>query len=659
MREFGINIKGRVRNFSLPENKSLIPLFEAVVNSLQAIEERQKSDSFEGKILIKIDREETLSEDILGKIDNITITDNGIGFDEKNFTSFLESDSEYKRELGGKGVGRFSWLKAFERVNVDSCFSENKTFYRRVFDFSLNNEGVDDELTRCECEDYTTSVKLCAFLDKYKAHAPVRLDVIAIKLIQHCFVYFLNNNCPKIILSDNKSNVLNLNEIFKDEVALEDGTDTFSILDNQFKLTKIRVGGDIINCHKLYLCANNRLVEAKDLSKLIVNLDKALCEETPFWFLGVLTSDYLDENVDMNRLSFTIPEHIDDGFAPVVTMSKIMGQSIDIIEKYLSDFLNPVAEEKKKRIVSYISSQAPQYRHLLKYMTAELDNIKPGVTDEKLDAILYQLDRDFILQTKKEGLQLVEELKNDVANLEEYKRRFEEHVARISDENKSILAKYVAHRKSIIDLFELGMCRQSDGKFVKEEYMHNLIYPMRTTSDDIGYEQHNLWLVDERLAYFFYASSDIPFNNDRKEDRPDLMLFDNSIALLESQNDGTAYDTVVIFELKKPMRGDLTTNNPIDQITNYMEKIQTNTVTDKNGRLIRTDEHTKFYLYVVCDALESFRSILKNRYSFKETIDRLGMFRMNDNQYIEVLTYDKIINDAKKRNKILFDKLGI
>ena len=250
MREFGINIKGRVRNFSLPENKSLIPLFEAVVNSLQAIEERQKSDSFEGKILIKIDREETLSEDILGKIDNITITDNGIGFDEKNFTSFLESDSEYKRELGGKGVGRFSWLKAFERVNVDSCFSENKTFYRRVFDFSLNNEGVDDELMRCECEDYTTSVKLCAFLDKYKAHAPVRLDVIAIKLIQHCFVYFLNNNCPKIILSDNKSNVLNLNEIFKDEVALEDGTDTFSILDNQFKLTKIRVGGDIINCHK-------------------------------------------------------------------------------------------------------------------------------------------------------------------------------------------------------------------------------------------------------------------------------------------------------------------------------------------------------------------------------------------------------------------------
>lgn len=659
MKEFGINIKGRVRNFSLPENKSLIPLFEAVVNSLQAIEERQKLESFEGKILIAIDREATLSEDILGRIENITITDNGIGFNEKNFTSFLKSDSEYKHDLGGKGVGRFSWLKAFEKVNVDSCFSENKVFYQRVFDFSLNDEGVDDKLTCCEREDYTTSVRLCSFLEKYKAHSPVGLDVIAIKLIQHCFVYFLDANCPKIILSDNIGKVLDLNEIFKNKVALEDGTEAFSILDKKFKLTKIRVDGDIINSHKLYLCANNRLVETKDLSKQIVNLDKALCAETPFWFLGVLTSDYLDENVDMNRLSFTIPEHIDDGFAPVVTMSKILGQAVEIIEKYLSDFLTPVAEQKKKRISSYISSQAPQYRHLLKYMSAELDDIKPGVTDEKLDSILYQLDRDFVLQTKKEGQQLVEDLKNDVTHLEEYKRRFEEHVARISDENKSILAKYVAHRKSIIDLFEFGMCRQSDGKFVKEEYMHNLIYPMRTTSDDIGYEQHNLWLVDERLAYFFFASSDIPFNDDRREDRPDLMLFDKSIALTETQNDGTAYDTVVIFELKKPMRGDLTTNSPIDQITNYMGKIQTNTVTDKNGRLIRTDEHTKFYLYVVCDALESFRALLKNRYSFKETIDGLGMFRMNDNQYIEVLTYDKIINDAKKRNKILFDKLGI
>ncbi len=33
------NLSGRVRNTSLPENHALLPLFEAVVNSIHSIEE--------------------------------------------------------------------------------------------------------------------------------------------------------------------------------------------------------------------------------------------------------------------------------------------------------------------------------------------------------------------------------------------------------------------------------------------------------------------------------------------------------------------------------------------------------------------------------------------------------------------------------------------
>lgn len=88
MKKFNINLKGRVKNFDLPENKSLFPLFEAVVNSLQAIEERKKLCPFEGSIIIKIEREETISNEVLGRINNICITDNGIGFNENNYNSF-------------------------------------------------------------------------------------------------------------------------------------------------------------------------------------------------------------------------------------------------------------------------------------------------------------------------------------------------------------------------------------------------------------------------------------------------------------------------------------------------------------------------------------------------------------------------------------------
>ncbi len=659
MRKFNVNLKGRIKNFSLPENKSLMPLFEAVVNSLQAIEERKKNASFYGKIYIKIDREETISDEILGCIEDITIIDNGIGFNESNFDSFMESDSEYKEKLGGKGVGRFSWLKAFEKVNVHSNYEDEGEYRYRDFDFSLNSDIIDDKYSVVENKDILTVIKLCSFKENYKKNAPKELETIAIKLIQHCFVYLLEKDCPRIELADNNGSSIIINDLFKTKVILEDGIDVFSIEQNEFTLTKFRVDNAIINAHKMYLCANNRLVDTKDLSKLIVNLDNVLDAEKPFWFLGIVTASYLDENVDMNRLSFTIPETAEDGINPIVTIAKIIDAVTQLIEKHLSSFLTPIAEKKKKRIEDYITAKAPQYRHILKYMPDQLDSIKPGISDDKLDIMLYQLDRDFELETKKEGAELVEQLKNDVTKLDIYKSKFQEHIARISDENKSILAKYVAHRKSIIDLFEIGMQKQNDESYVRERFMHNLIYPMNTTSDEIDYEQHNLWLVDERLAYFFFASSDIPFNNDRSEDRPDIMLFDHSIALLEAQNDGTAYDTIVIFELKKPMRTDLTTNNPVEQIIRYMAKIQTNTVTDRNGRIIHTDEHTKFYLYVVCDVLDKYKNELITLFNFDETIDRLGMFRMKDNVYIEVLTYDKIINDAKKRNKILFDKLGI
>ncbi len=543
MRNFKISLKGRIKNFSLPENKSLMPLFEAVVNSLQAIDERKKTTSFNGKIFIKIDREATISDEILGCIEDITITDNGIGFNESNFDSFMESDSEYKEKLGGKGVGRFSWLKAFEKVKVHSNYEQEGEYRCRDFDFSLNSDGIDDEYSVSEDDNSQTIIKLCSFKENYRKNAPKEIETIAIKLIQHCFVYLLEKDCPSIELADNKGNSILINDLFRNKVIFEDGIDTFTIEQKEFTLTKFRVDNAIINAHKIYLCANNRLVDTKDLSKLIVNLDNVLNAEKPFWFLGVVTADYLDENVDMNRLSFTIPETAEDGFVPLVTINKIVTKSVDLIEEYLSEYLIPIAEKKKKRIADYITAKAPQYRHILKYMPEQLDNIKPGISDDKLDVMLYQLDRDFELATKKEGAELVEQLKNDVTQLEAYKSKFQEHIARISDENKSILAKYVAHRKSIIDLFEIGMQKQNDDSYVREKFMHNLIYPMSTTSDEIGYEQHNLWLVDERLAYFFFASSDIPFNNDRSEDRPDIMLFDNSIALLEAQNDGTAYDS--------------------------------------------------------------------------------------------------------------------
>ena len=46
MAGFTIDLAGRVKNFDLPKTQPLIPLFEAVVNSIYAIEERMEREDF-------------------------------------------------------------------------------------------------------------------------------------------------------------------------------------------------------------------------------------------------------------------------------------------------------------------------------------------------------------------------------------------------------------------------------------------------------------------------------------------------------------------------------------------------------------------------------------------------------------------------------------
>ncbi|MDD1469719.1 ATP-binding protein [Dolichospermum sp. ST_sed5] len=131
-----INVEGRIKNVNLPYSKPLYPLFEAVVNSIHAIEEL---NSRNGMIRIFIERDK--SQGLLGLLHDNTelcpiksfrIEDNGIGFNEPNYNAFLTADTTYKAETGGKGIGRFIWLKAFEYAHIESTFHEDGGFKKEL-----------------------------------------------------------------------------------------------------------------------------------------------------------------------------------------------------------------------------------------------------------------------------------------------------------------------------------------------------------------------------------------------------------------------------------------------------------------------------------------------------------------------------------------------
>ena len=104
---FSIDLPGRVKNFELPRTKPLMPLFETIVNSIYAIEERQQNeDKIKGYINIEIIREPQMrvqTEGIDSSINDITgfvVTDNGVGFDENNMNLRIELKKVVK-VLGG------------------------------------------------------------------------------------------------------------------------------------------------------------------------------------------------------------------------------------------------------------------------------------------------------------------------------------------------------------------------------------------------------------------------------------------------------------------------------------------------------------------------------------------------------------------------------
>src|SRR5437762_2090981 len=90
-----LDLRGRLRNFRLAPSRGLVALFEAIINSVHAVDAARRSG---GRIAIDVVRsgqqEMTLGEDgdlSLAPITGFRIRDNGIGFNEENYKSFQTS----------------------------------------------------------------------------------------------------------------------------------------------------------------------------------------------------------------------------------------------------------------------------------------------------------------------------------------------------------------------------------------------------------------------------------------------------------------------------------------------------------------------------------------------------------------------------------------
>jgi hypothetical protein len=154
------------------------------MNAFQAI---QDAAVVQGKLVIEIERVHGLGLDDTPPINGFKITDTGIGLNDTNFDSFNTAFSELKINRGGKGLGRFIWLVAFDCVEIDSAFSEADSdgLLQRKFTFDTGYDPDKALPTPADRKLAGTIVRLVGFKEPYCTTCPQSAEQIAQRLIEH------------------------------------------------------------------------------------------------------------------------------------------------------------------------------------------------------------------------------------------------------------------------------------------------------------------------------------------------------------------------------------------------------------------------------------------------------------------------------------------
>jgi len=662
------DVAGRVRNTPLAASKPLMPLYEAVVNSIQAIQEAQEQS---GKIVITVIRDENhLLKDqdaSLGEITGFEVCDNGVGFNDENYRAFETSDTTYKANRGGKGIGRFLWLVAFDRIEIISHFKVNGKLQCRKLGFTPDGDGVKDMTVGASQEiACLTTVRLMGFKSKFQQQCPKKLETIGTHLIEHCLEFFIRGDCPDIKLKDNNaSELLDLNEKFGQEMAERSTRQTVNVDGNDFHVLHVRLRSSHVSDHLLHFCADSRVVKSEKLLSKLPNLARRIQDQSgqDFVYAAYVDGKVLNDSVNAQRTDFAIDENNDELLVKAVNWQAIRDGVFESCRTFLKPYTDPIREQKQKRVEKFVATDGPMYRPILKYVADKIDMIDPDTTDDALDIRLYQAYHDLQVQLRTQGSQLLQqEVKEQ--GWEEFYKQLEDYFEKVSDINKSDLARYVCHRRAVLDFLGKQLGTNEDGSYRREDRIHQIIFPLRKTSNEVLFDDHNLWLIDERLVYHAFLASDKPLRSNsevstdsRKE--PDILVFDKTCAFVTGND--LPYSGITLIEFKRPMRNDYKPDdNPFVQVRQYLTDIREGKARTPDGRNIPVGNDVPFQCYIICDITPTLE---KYAYDFEleKTPDGQGFigYKKSYRAYVEVISYTKMLTDAKKRNAAFFAKLAL
>ena len=615
----------------------MLPVFEAIANSLEA-----KATN----IVVRLFPTPTLDLNLPYKqIEKIEIEDNGEGFTSENIESFSTVKSDFKLELGCKGIGRLTWLRVFHDVSVQSTIkAERKRVYitfKPDFDAVAGVQKEDFDATENKTvvtlgnprNDYREPIKVGKNKTE-KSHCSFHgIQEVKDLILSHFFI--------KLSLLKKKGTPFNIDIEIVGKKSSEAGSitsaDISDLKEESFSIAINDSSKDFVlyytflkndrNLCVVCLCANNRAVKTVNSLKFsIPNKESA--------FL-LLTSPYLDENVNDARNEFAIKEKQRDFVAPI---------SLEDIERSLQEKVSKILRETFPENMSdnqdAIEKLIDEHPHLSTYIRKQ----NPLLS---LENILKAAKEAYDKEKNSARDRLKKLLKNKNIDVKE----LEKAMNNVSDISARELAQYIFYRQEIIEVIKTCY----DVKEKNEKILQDIFMPKcKNISNENYLETTNIWLLDDKFMSFAYAASDTALTTvknimfkekisdkiDRLR-RPDIFMY---YAKPEQETNNEA----VIVEIKAIGAGKDEKDKSITELGN-------------NSRAIR--DHFPnlgtIWSYIVTEIDEYFGRTLESNHFTRLFSDEANKAFYSYNERLNVHTYaisiEALAKDAGLRNKVFLD----
>ena len=597
-----VNIKQALKIFFSKSSFEMI-YFEAFANALDA-------NATEFNIEISLSSRDDLRNMV------ITLSDNGVGFDDIRFEKFSKLfDVE---DQSHKGLGRLVYLCYFDEVQVKSVFDNSK---QRVFIFNETFNKTSYTITDIEPTKNHSILKMSGFTGEKLG----KNDYINPLYIKKALLETFYMKLYKAKLNGKRITV-NIQSIIGGS-TIKEAINTDELPNFKKKILEKQI--NLIDKIELYY--NVREVAPKDsnvITALAIDershkIDIIAGENLPsgYEMIFLLMSESFHINVDGARINLSIPD------SDLNTIKQIFRNAIAEIVK--EQF--PKIEQNNKNKEKYLNDTFP---HLSGYF----ENNDIGYSSQS-DVLKKAQDKFFRDQKEILG---AKELNDE---------QFEKSL----DLSARALAEYILFRQNVIKRMQTLNAKN------KEADIHNLIAPKFSEFKDeniiTDLYNNNVWIFDDKFMSYYMVLSEAEMSKvinvitqgevkDNDDDRPDITLFFSENPQIEN-----AKVDVVVVELKR-----LGISAEQNSIVEFQLDTRTQRLAEHYGNRVQ-----RMWFYGIVDFDDRYRKHLINN-GFKPLFSNGEMYFRSKSVYLDldmkqsviqnayILDYKAMVEDADSRN---------